>query len=212
MVAAQAARPLVRTACYKSRATANIVPTHNNPSKSEENRTNPTAKRKKKDVFLDHLPLASLGLSATHAAASPAPGWVYINDDAPLPHGLTNSGPSAPACKPQGSDADYAVPTDINGKPLIFSFEEAKTYCSMNTFYNLAKETYANQPDFEKLLAQCTPSKKAWIAAWNTDTYQGYPLFTMARTDGDVNSKSGVYIDITNTERMPAICGTSSKA
>ncbi|KAI9334687.1 hypothetical protein DFJ73DRAFT_852751 [Zopfochytrium polystomum] len=173
---------------------------------------------------------ALLAAAVSFTSASPAPIWIY-KDDAPdsaspsfgnaaaaaaaaaAPALDTPPAPSQPPlCRWQSTTAPFAIPTGSDGKPLVFSFDEAKAYCGKNGLYGLSAENSGNQYVFEQVLAQCVGSyKKAWISSWNTDTYGGYPLFTMLRTDGDVNAKSGVYVDITNTERMPAFCTTSAR-
>ncbi|KAI9318846.1 hypothetical protein DFJ73DRAFT_879332 [Zopfochytrium polystomum] len=120
-------------------------------------------------------------------------------------------GGSGAGCSLKDSAAPYAIPTDASGNPILVSFADAQKYCSSTQgYFQLAPETDGNRDLLSRLVSTCAPSlSRAWISSFNGDTYSGYPLFTMKRTDGTAGY--GVYVDVTFTEKMPMICTTSQK-
>ncbi|KAI9324616.1 hypothetical protein DFJ73DRAFT_802344 [Zopfochytrium polystomum] len=125
--------------------------------------------------------------------------------------GGSGIGGSGAGCSLKDSAAPYAIPTDSSGNPILVSFADAQKYCSSTQgYFQLAPETDGNRDLLSRLVSTCAPSlSKAWISAFNGDTYSGYPLFTMKRTDGTAGY--GVYVDVTFTEKMPMICTTGQK-
>ncbi|KAI9353311.1 hypothetical protein DFJ73DRAFT_828140 [Zopfochytrium polystomum] len=142
---------------------------------------------------------------ALQNAANSSPAFSISASSSSCSNGGGGGGGNVPssACTLKDTQAPYAIPTDGAGNPLILTFTDAQTYCStMKGYYKLAPKNDANKDVISRLVSTCAPKQgQAWISSWNTDTYSGYPLFTMGY---------GVYVDVTWTDKMPLICATSS--
>ncbi|KAI9334686.1 hypothetical protein DFJ73DRAFT_852741, partial [Zopfochytrium polystomum] len=125
--------------------------------------------------------LALAAATAPSAVAAPNPAWVWVGEnntpiyDPTPPPAPTQSPPVVSPCTLPDTRG-IALPLDAAGNPLVFNFDAAKKYCAANGFAGLVAETSTNQRLVSDLVSK--------IGSWNTDTYGGYPLFTMERTDG----------------------------
>ncbi|KAJ1566538.1 hypothetical protein HK405_009411 [Cladochytrium tenue] len=128
--------------------------------------------------------LFSLAASAAAVAAAPA-----IRRD-------------ASSCFPSAS---AFIPTDSTGVPILFSWSDAKHYCSgFSPPGRLADDSSDANAGLGDLISACgVPGNRAWVGSWNGDDYQGTPIFLMQTFDG---TDYAVYADVTNSSTMAAIC------
>ncbi|KAJ1539595.1 hypothetical protein HK405_012696 [Cladochytrium tenue] len=105
------------------------------------------------------------------------------------------------------TSGDYGIPTDTSGTPLLMSWYEANSYCTglaTSGFGAVAADSSDVNVQLGDLIDSCgVPGNRAWIAAWNGDTYQGTPLFMMQVWQGTGYS---VYADLNATDIMAALC------